>query len=75
MTHDLESLTARLLDAARRAGADAADAMALRGASVSIDVRHGRLEQAGYSFAGITTTVLTKDNKEVVITLSNKFTI
>ncbi|MFZ5710317.1 MAG: TldD/PmbA family protein [Pseudomonadota bacterium] len=46
MTHDLESLTARLLDVARRAGADAADAMALHGASVSIDVRHGRLEQA-----------------------------
>jgi PmbA protein len=43
---DLSTLTARLLDAARRAGAGAADAIAVRDASVSIDVRGGRLEEA-----------------------------
>jgi PmbA protein len=46
MTPDLAALTARLLDAATKAGADAADAMAVSGTSVSIDVRAGRLEQA-----------------------------
>jgi PmbA protein len=43
---DLADLTGRLLDAARRAGADAADAMAVDGTSLSIDVRDGRLEEA-----------------------------
>jgi len=43
---DLQGLTAQLLDAARRAGAEAADAMAVDGAAVSIDVRKGSLEQA-----------------------------
>lgn len=42
----LQDLTTRLLDAARRAGAEAADAMAVRGSQVSIDVRQGRLEEA-----------------------------
>lgn len=42
----LESLTARLLDAARKAGADSADAVAVAGDAVSIDVRSGKLEQA-----------------------------
>jgi len=43
MTHDLAHA---LLDAARRAGADAADALVIEGTSVSIDVREGRLEHA-----------------------------
>ena len=43
---NLESLTAALLDAARRAGADAADAMAVQGTSIAIDIRGGTLEQA-----------------------------
>lgn len=42
----LSDLTDQLLAAARRAGADAADAIAVDGTSVSIDVRQGRLEQA-----------------------------
>ena len=46
MTADLETLSEALLDAARAAGADAADAIAMRGTSVSIDVRNGGLEQA-----------------------------
>ncbi len=46
MAHSLETLTAALLDAARAAGAEAADAMALSGTSQSIDIRAGRLEQA-----------------------------
>ena len=45
-TANLESLTAALLDAARRAGADAADAMAVQGTSLAIDIRGGVLEQA-----------------------------
>ena len=44
VTPDL--LTEHLLDAARRAGADAADAMAIAGQSLAIDVRAGQLEQA-----------------------------
>ena len=46
MSAMLETLTAALLDAARKAGADAADAIAVDGTSVSIDVRGGILEQA-----------------------------
>lgn len=43
MTADLAQA---LLDAARRAGADAADALVIEGTSLSIDVRAGRLEHA-----------------------------
>ncbi len=43
---DLADLTARMIDAARRAGADQADALAVAATSLSIDVRQGRLEQA-----------------------------
>ena len=46
MTDTLSALTERLLDAARKAGADAADAIAVNGTSVSIDVRAGALEKA-----------------------------
>ncbi|MGX9356346.1 TldD/PmbA family protein [Roseobacteraceae bacterium S113] len=46
MTQSLESLSAALLEAARNAGADASDAMAVTGTSISIDVRNGALEQA-----------------------------
>ncbi|SEN45791.1 microcin-processing peptidase 1. Unknown type peptidase. MEROPS family U62 [Paracoccus alcaliphilus] len=50
-THDnattkLRNLAEVLLDAARRAGADQADALAIRGHSISIDVRGGALEHA-----------------------------
>jgi PmbA protein len=46
MTNQLSDLTTRLLDAAHRAGAEAADALAVTGSSVSIDLRAGRLETA-----------------------------
>ncbi|THD83731.1 TldD/PmbA family protein [Aliigemmobacter aestuarii] len=46
MTDRLETLTAALLSAARKAGAEAADALAIDGASVGIDIRQGKLEQA-----------------------------
>ncbi|MGR3792777.1 TldD/PmbA family protein [Vannielia sp. SX4] len=42
----LESLTEALLSAARSAGAEAADAMAVASTSLSIDTRAGALEQA-----------------------------
>ncbi len=43
---DLSRLTDALLSAARRAGADQADALAMGGTSLSIDIRAGKLEQA-----------------------------
>lgn len=43
---DLQALTAALLDAARSAGAEQADALAVGGASLSVEVRGGRLEHA-----------------------------
>jgi PmbA protein len=46
MTASLSDLTTRLLDAALKAGAEAADALAVSGASTSIDLRAGRLETA-----------------------------
>ena len=46
MTDTLETITGALIDAARKAGADAADAIALKGSAVTIDVRVGALEQA-----------------------------
>jgi len=49
--HDLAALTGALLDAARRAGAPEADAMAVDAASVAVGVRGGRLEEAERSEA------------------------
>ncbi len=46
MTDHLASLTEALLAAARSAGAEAADAIAVSGTSLSIDIRKGALEQA-----------------------------
>ena len=46
MSKALDALTKTLLQAATRAGADAADAMAISASSVSIEVRGGALEQA-----------------------------
>lgn len=43
---DLSNLAAQLLDAAANAGADAADALAIDGTSISIDVLNGALEHA-----------------------------
>lgn len=45
-TDTLRDLTHHLLDAARKAGASEADAIAVAADAVSIDVRAGRLEQA-----------------------------
>ncbi|MGR3494889.1 TldD/PmbA family protein [Citreimonas sp.] len=46
MSQTPETLAHALLDAARKAGADAADAIAIAGTSLSIDVRGGALEEA-----------------------------
>ena len=51
MTDTLEHLAQNLLQHAKSAGADAADVLAVRGQSVSIDVRNGALEQAERSEA------------------------
>jgi PmbA protein len=42
----LTDLAARLVEAARRAGADAADAVAVRSMSLSVEVRDGAVEEA-----------------------------
>lgn len=42
----LTDLAERLVTAARRAGADAADAIAVRGVSLSVDVRDGAVEES-----------------------------
>ncbi|MCC8967432.1 TldD/PmbA family protein [Bradyrhizobium sp. Pear76] len=41
----LSDLAQRLVDAAKRAGADAADALAVRGVSQGVEVRDGRVEE------------------------------
>ncbi len=46
MSGNMEDITGALLDAARKAGAEAADAMAVAGEAVTIDVRAGILEHA-----------------------------
>lgn len=46
MTRSLETLTEALLVAAKRAGADSADAIAVDGIATAIDIRAGNLEQA-----------------------------
>lgn len=46
MSQTLSKLTEMLLAAAKEAGADAADAMAVQATSVTVDVRAGALEQA-----------------------------
>ncbi|SFJ52631.1 TldD/PmbA family protein [Celeribacter neptunius] len=46
MARNLAELTEALLDAAKKAGAEAADALAIDGTSLSINVRQGALEQA-----------------------------
>ncbi|MGH1369838.1 MAG: TldD/PmbA family protein [Maritimibacter sp.] len=46
MSISLENLAHQLLDAAAKAGADAADAMAVAGTSLSIQTRNGALEDA-----------------------------
>jgi len=51
MTQTLSDLTKSLLQAAKRAGAEAADALATESRSVSIEVRDGALEQAERSDA------------------------
>src|SRR5690242_8042439 len=42
----LSQLAERLVEAAKRAGADAADAVAVRGISQSVEVRDGRVEES-----------------------------
>ena len=49
MTATLSDLTQQMLDFAKRAGADQADAIAIDGTSLSIDVRGGSLEHADRS--------------------------
>jgi PmbA protein len=46
MTHRLADLSHALLDAARKAGAESADALAVSGTALSIEIRRGALEQA-----------------------------
>ena len=51
MTDRLQDLTHALLDAAKKAGAEQADALAVSATALSIDIRRGALEQAERSEA------------------------
>ena len=42
---ELQSRATRLVEAARKAGADACDAIAVTGVSLSVDVREGKVEE------------------------------
>ncbi len=46
MANSLQELSSALLQAASTAGAEQADAIVMRGSSVSVDIRNGSLEQA-----------------------------
>ena len=46
---DLTEKAARLVAAARRAGADAADTICVRGVSQGVEVRLGKVEETGRS--------------------------
>jgi len=46
MTQSLEELCHAMLEAARKAGAEAADTIAVRGGSIEVDIRAGALEKA-----------------------------
>src|SRR5437762_3468480 len=46
---DLTERAARLVEAAKRAGADTADAVCVRGISLSVEVRLGKIEETGRS--------------------------
>lgn len=46
MSDTLETLAHALLEAAAKAGAEAADALAVEGSSISVETRQGKLEQA-----------------------------
>ncbi|TMV04898.1 TldD/PmbA family protein [Ruegeria sediminis] len=46
MTRTVEEISHALIDAARKAGAEAADALVVEGTSVSVEVRNGALENA-----------------------------
>lgn len=74
----LKRLSETLVEAARRAGADQADALAVDGRAVSIDMRAGALEQAERAegleiglrvlIGGRQATVSSSDHSEAVIT-------
>ena len=53
----LTVLTERLVEAARRAGADSADAVAVRGVSIAIEVREGAMENPNAPRATISACV------------------
>jgi PmbA protein len=42
----LSDLAQRLVEAAKRAGADAADAIAVRGVSQGVEIREGKVEES-----------------------------
>ena len=58
MTPSLADLSHSLLDAARKAGAESADALAVSGTALSIEIRKGALEQAVELEEGVVEHVL-----------------
>jgi len=71
MQHSLQTITQSLLDIARKAGADHADAVAIQGTSVSIEVRNAELEHAERSEGVDIGLRVFKDGKTAIVSGSD----
>jgi PmbA protein len=67
----LSDLAERLVAAAKRAGADAADAIAVRGVSLSIDVRDGAVEESQRAEHGDVGLRVLVGHKQAVVSTSD----
>jgi len=71
MQHSLQTITQSLLDMARKAGADHADAVAIQGTSISIEVRQEELEHAERSEGVDIGLRVFKDGKTAIVSGSD----
>ena len=71
MQHSLQTITQSLLDMARKAGADHADAVAIQGTSISIEVRQAELEHAERSEGVDIGLRVFKDGKTAIVSGSD----
>jgi PmbA protein len=67
----LSDLAQRLVTAARHAGADAADAIAMRGVSLSVDVRDGAVEESQRAESDDVGLRVLVGNKQAVVSTSD----
>jgi PmbA protein len=71
MQHSLQTITQSLLEMARKAGADHADAVAIQGTSISIEVRQAELEHAERSEGVDIGLRVFKDGKTAIVSGSD----